>query len=274
LEGEIPLTAEEQSLVLGGEAEMWSETTTPEMLDAGLWPRSAAIAERFWSPRDVKDVADMYRRLYSIDKLLAALGTNQYANRERMLFRIAPQDPAPLETLAGIVEPIKFLSHWHNMRGGLQPDQNTMADAALPESLEARQFCDRVHALLTTASGDAELGARVASQLRQWQANDAPFVRAIGGIPNWQPMIETSADVRVLSTIGLDAMGFLAKHEAPDKAWVDAATAAIEKQQKFFDASTSFHVLGSGPKQPGSEVLIAILPGIVELAKAAEGIGK
>ena len=43
------------------------------------------------------------------------------------------------------------------MRGGLQPDQNTMADAALPESLEARQFCDRVHALLTTASGDMEL---------------------------------------------------------------------------------------------------------------------
>ena len=74
LEGEIQLTAEEQSLVLGGEAEMWSETITPEMLDAGLWPRSAAMAERFWSRRDVRDVNDMYGRLYSIDKLLARAG--------------------------------------------------------------------------------------------------------------------------------------------------------------------------------------------------------
>ncbi len=271
LQGEIPLTAEEQSRVLGGEAEMWSETITPEMLDAGLWPRSAAIAERFWSPREVRDVNDMYRRLYSIDKLLAALGTNQYANRQRMLFRIAPQDPAPLETIAGVVEPIKFLAHWHNMRGGLQPDQNTMADAALPESLEARQFCDRVHALL---SGDKELSARVMSELQQWQSNDAAFVRSIDGIPNWQPMIETSADLRVLSTIGLDAIGFLAKHEAPSREWVAAAQSAIEKQQKFADASTTFHMSASPPKQPASEVLIAILPGIAELEKAAEAIGR
>ncbi len=274
LQGEIPLTAEEKSLVLGGEAEMWSETTTPEMLDAGLWPRSAAIAERFWSPREVRDVNDMYRRLSSIDKLLATLGTNQYANQQRMLFRIAPQDPAPLETLAGIVEPIKFLGHWHNMRGGLQPDQNTMADAALPESLEARQFCDRVHALLTVSGSDKDLSSRLTSQLQQWQANDAPFVRAIGGIPNWQPMIETSADVRALATIGLDAMGFLAAKRAPGKAWIDAAKAAIGKQRKFADASAGFHNSAVKPKQPASEVLIAILPGIVELETAAERIGR
>ena len=76
-----------------------------------------------------------------------------------------------------------------------------------------------------------------------------------------------------MSTIGLEAMGFLAKREAPDKAWVDSATAAIEKEQKFFDASTSFHVLAQDRSRPASEVLIAILPGIVELAKAAEHIG-
>jgi hexosaminidase len=91
LQGEIPLTARQQSLVMGGEAEMWTETITPEMLDAGLWPRSAAIAERFWSARNVTDVADMYQRLYSVDRLLAVLGTNQYANQQRMLFRMAPR---------------------------------------------------------------------------------------------------------------------------------------------------------------------------------------
>jgi hexosaminidase len=274
LEGEIPLTAAEQSLVLGGEAQMWSETITPEMLDAGLWPRSAAIAERFWSPQSVKDVADMYRRLYSIDRELAALGVNQYANRQRMLDRIAPQDPAPLETLATAVEPIKFLAHWHNMRGGLQPDQNTMADAALPESLEARQFCDRVHALLNTSGGNKELWLRITGELQRWQSNDGPFIRSIGAIPNWQPMIETSADVRDLSTIGLDALHFIATNTVPEKAWIDAADKAIAKQQKYAAASTGFHNSKVKPEQPASEVLISITPGIAELAKAAEAIGR
>jgi hexosaminidase len=272
LHGEIPLTAQEESLILGGEAQMWSETITPEMLDAGLWPRSAAIAERFWSPRGVKDVDDMYRRLYSMDRLLAALGTNQYANQQRMLFRIAPQDPGPLETLAAVVEPIKYLSHWHNMRGGLQPDQNTLADAALPESLQARQFCDRVHNLLSSHS-DQELARRIQSQLQQWQDNDGPLVRSIGDIPDLQPVKEVSADLRTLSTIGLDAMGFISRRQAPAKDWIEAAHTAIARQQTFVASSSGYHNSAVKPPQPAAEVLIAVLPGIVELADAAEKIG-
>ena len=272
LHGEIPLSAEERQLVLGGEAPMWTETITPEMLDAGLWPRSAALAERFWSPREVRDVDDMYRRLYTIDRLLAVLGTNQYANQQRMLDRIAPQDPGPLETLAGVVEPIKFLSHWHSSRGGLQPDQNTMADAALPESLEARKFCDGVHVLLTDARGDKELSRHLMSQLKAWEGNDAAFVRSVGSIPNWQPVIETSADLRDLATIGLDSLGFLAAGQVPAKSWVDAADLVIQKQQRYIDASARYPNPALKPKQPASEVLIMILPGIKELTMAAERV--
>jgi len=46
---------------------MWTEWVTPEILDSRIWPRTAAIAERLWSPQEVTDVASMYRRLAELD---------------------------------------------------------------------------------------------------------------------------------------------------------------------------------------------------------------
>ena len=60
------LTDAEAAHVLGGEATMWGEWVGPETIDSRMWPRAAAIAERFWSPREVNDVDDMYRRLEKI----------------------------------------------------------------------------------------------------------------------------------------------------------------------------------------------------------------
>ncbi len=61
------LTPEQASHVVGGEVCAWGEFLSPENIDSRIWPRTAAIAERFWSPREVTDIADMYRRLDASD---------------------------------------------------------------------------------------------------------------------------------------------------------------------------------------------------------------
>jgi hexosaminidase len=67
----VKLTPAEEKLILGGEGAMWSELATNEQMDARIWPRMAAVAERYWSPPTVRDTDDMYRRLISVDNELS-----------------------------------------------------------------------------------------------------------------------------------------------------------------------------------------------------------
>src|SRR5215510_13061445 len=79
------LTAEEAKHVLGGEATMWGEWVSPDTIDSRIWPRTAAIAERLWSPASVNDVADMYTRMETVTRWLEWTGVQHRASYNRML---------------------------------------------------------------------------------------------------------------------------------------------------------------------------------------------
>jgi len=107
--GDVQLTEEERARILGGEATMWSELVTPLTIDSRIWPRTAAIAERFWSSKDVKDVENMLKRLKVINNHLEELGITHKKNKDVILRNLTNhQDIQALITLSNICEPLKM----------------------------------------------------------------------------------------------------------------------------------------------------------------------
>ncbi|HEX4378912.1 MAG TPA: family 20 glycosylhydrolase, partial [Candidatus Acidoferrum sp.] len=105
------LTPEQQKLILGGEATMWTEYVNAENMDSRIWPRTAAIAERFWSPQSVTDVASMYARMHAESGRLELFDLTHRTYYRSMLQRIAgaasPDEFEALKTVADVVEPVK-----------------------------------------------------------------------------------------------------------------------------------------------------------------------
>lgn len=108
---DVDLTETEAKRILGGEATMWAELVTPLTVDSRIWPRTAAIAERFWSPQDVRDVDHMYKRLNTISQFLELIGIQHMKSKEYILRNIANyQDTHGLRALTYISEPFKIYS--------------------------------------------------------------------------------------------------------------------------------------------------------------------
>lgn len=57
------MTGDQISRVLGGEAAQWGEQIDSHTIDAIAWPRTAAVAERLWSPKEDLDIPSMKTRL-------------------------------------------------------------------------------------------------------------------------------------------------------------------------------------------------------------------
>ena len=184
----VELTKEEASSILGGEATMWSELVTPLTIDSRIWPRTAAIAERFWSAKEVTDIDSMLERMHSISQSLELMGIQHKKAPEYIFRNLANyQDTHALRTLSQISEPFKIYSR---NAGGTEYKTYSpftlFADACVVDAKDARPFNKAVGAYIK--SDDTKAKEIVKEYLTTWKglheqlemiSPDAPLIATI-----------------------------------------------------------------------------------------------
>ena len=223
------LTPEEKSRILGGEVCMWSEYVSPENVDSRIWPRSAAIAERFWSPQETKDIASMYRRLDAVSRKLEWSGLTHLSSYLPMLRRMAGDQPIDsLKILADVVQPANQDAR-DEANNTQQTPLNRLVDAARSKSKTARDFAALVEKMDRP---------QIRAWLILWRDNDAKLEPLLEKSFLLMEDIPASKDLSRLATIGLEALD-----------------GRLSDQRAFLEQAKKLH----------AEVEIAIVPSIEKL---------
>lgn len=212
-----PLTEAEKSLILGGEAAMWSELVDANTIDSRIWPRTGAIAEKLWTPQDLStDMRDMYRRLEILSNNLAQFGLRHLSYSKELTTELAEgKEDSSLQVLISVLEESKYLSRL-NLEQTIDKPLNEVADAAQAESFEALHFGWMVDEFLEDPLHLKNLETLEAKVLL-WKTNHEKFLMVAEGNPRLEKVIQSSEELSLLSEYGYKAIQLLKSEKSVSK---------------------------------------------------------
>ena len=216
----IDLSDNEKENIIGGEATQWSELTTSLTIDSRIWPRTAAIAERLWSPQHITDLDDMRRRMGIISIQLEQLGLRHNSMRDVILRGMTQQQEIdPLIVLTGVCQPLQ--GYARNPGGGHYLSYSPFmlfADACIADPEAVYPFNKLVNGYL---QGETANYQDMMEYLVLWQSNHEAFLKIQENAPVLDDLLELSTNLSALATIGIEAVTYEKNNKIVSKDWIE-----------------------------------------------------
>ena len=227
------LTPEQAARVIGGESCAWAEFLSPDNIDSRIWPRNAALAERLWSPRDVRNVTDMYRRLDPVSVGLEQDGLTHESSMAKMLRQVTgTQELGAVDVLAKVADPFG-VSYREELLVETQLTPLThISDAVVPDAPFRRQFAALVDQLLNDAPNFSAKREVLAQNFRQWRDLGPGFLAMETRAPILAGCKGRVRDLENLGAAGLEALIHLQSRIAPPAGWKEASLALVNEAEK------------------------------------------
>lgn len=250
------LSADQQKLILGGEVCMWAEQLNQDTVDSRVWPRTMAVAERFWSPQSDRNVSDMYRRLRINSLKLEDVGLEQIGGPERMRRSLLlERDPEALDVLASVLEPVSFGERSDAQHTNGYTTLDRLVDSVVADPPSRQRIAGDVDAiagdvtvppvadpkLQIDLSGDVPEGSAPAvavarKQLQKrflsWQTAEPRLLEDVQKTPRLSEVGLRVEQLGELSQVGLSALTYLDTHTAPPTGWEVQSMSVIDAAQQ------------------------------------------
>jgi hexosaminidase len=229
------LTPEQAARILGGEACMWSEYVDGRTIDSRIWPRTAAIAERLWSPRTVNNIDDMYRRLWVESLRLEGLGLTQISHEDASLRALTGTEQIDaLQPLMSVLEPVDFdtRSSYSEKHGvTTQAPLDNLVDALPPDPPSRHDFANVVSTYLQDPMARTDLEAALTATFRSWMGGPQE-VELMTDSPQLEAALPRAQQLTDLGTLGLEAVGYLSSGVAAPPGWKARQLALLNEAEK------------------------------------------
>jgi hexosaminidase len=201
------LTPEQQKLILGGEVCMWAEQLNERTIDSRIWPRTAVMAERFWSPQSDRDVASMYRRLPGIAIELEQALLKHITGPAMMRRSISGEvNPTALTTLAGVIEPVSFGEREHTQHTDGHTPLDRLVDTVVPDPPSRFEIAQDVDAVLNKTGGSAEAEARLTQRFMEWRLIAPALEEQMNRNPRMSDAAVRAQQLGQLGSLGLQSL--------------------------------------------------------------------